>query len=233
MSLIEAIGVSKSFQLESVRTDVLKNVDLVIEPEDRIAIIGASGAGKSTLLHILGSLEPPTSGRVLFEGADLYVRDEQKMSRLRNEAIGFVFQFHHLMPEFTAIENVMMPLLIRGRRKNEARKTALELLERLGLKERTEHLPAELSGGEQQRVAVARALSATPKVLFADEPTGNLDHENGERLVDLLLELQREHRTAMVLVTHNHAIAARFSKRVYLEDGMVARMDRDRSDQGG
>ncbi len=223
--IIVAQGVKKSFWIGSSETQVLKGVDLTIEPAGLMAIIGASGAGKSTLLHILGSLDRPTEGTVLFEGENLYRNRDEVLSALRNRAIGFVFQFHHLMPEFTALENVMLPLLMRSKGKSYARKDAVRLLEELGLEGRMHHRPTELSGGEQQRVAVARALVTGPKILFADEPTGNLDHENGERLMELLLQVHRERKTALVLVTHNAAITARFPKKVHLEDGRIGRVE--------
>ncbi len=219
--LIRAEGVRKTYRMEALETEVLKGVDVAVGRRARMAIVGPSGAGKSTLLHILSSLDPPSQGRVLFEGEDLYAKGEEALARLRNGTIGFVFQFHHLMPEFTAAENVMMPLLIRGASKSEVRKKSLELLERLGLKDRTLHRPAELSGGEQQRVAVARALVTEPKVLFADEPTGNLDPENGERLMELLFSMSREREMALVMVTHNAAIADRFAQKILMENGRI------------
>lgn len=220
--LIRAEGVRKVYRMDAVETEVLKGVDITVGAGSVMAIVGASGAGKSTLLHILSSLDPPTTGRVLFEGENLYAKDEEELARLRNGTVGFVFQFHHLMPEFSAVENVMMPLLIRGERKSEARKKSLELLDRLGLKERTRHRPTELSGGEQQRVAVARALASSPKVLFADEPTGNLDLQNGERLMELLFSITRERGMALVMVTHNPAIADRFPEKIFMENGRIA-----------
>lgn len=225
MNLIEAKDLKKSYKMGFVETSVLKGVSLTLGEKSVSAIVGASGAGKSTLLHILGSLDKPSSGIVLFDGEDLYRRKDEDLSRLRNRAIGFVFQFHYLMPEFTALENVMMPLLVRGDPSNEARRLSLELLERLGLKERALHRPSELSGGEQQRVAVARALITTPRILMADEPTGNLDQENGEKLIDLFFELQRERGMALILVTHNFAIASRFPRRITLEDGLIERIE--------
>lgn len=224
MSLIEVRDLRKSFWIGPVETEVLKGVDLTIRKGSLTAIVGASGAGKSTLLHILGTLDPPTSGRVHFEGQELPQKDLE-LARLRNESIGFVFQFHHLLPEFTAMENVMMPLLIAGEGFGPARRKASELLHRLGLSERGGHRPPELSGGEQQRTAVARALVTSPKVIMADEPTGNLDHENGERLIDLLLDLHREKKMAVVLVTHNARVASRFPRRVHLEDGIISRIE--------
>jgi lipoprotein-releasing system ATP-binding protein len=223
-NLIHAEGVTKSYWIDAVETKVLKGIDLKVEPKGLMAIVGASGAGKSTLLHLLSSLDSPTSGRILFDGREFPKKDAE-ISRFRNEKMGFVFQFHHLMPEFSALENVMMPLLIRGDRKKEAAEKGKNLLSRLGLESRADHRPTELSGGEQQRVAVARALIASPKILFADEPTGNLDHENGEKLIDLLFELHREKEMALVLVTHNASVAARFSKRIQMEDGKIIRVE--------
>ena len=222
--LIEAKGVKKSFWIGSVETPVLKGIDLGIRKHGLVAILGASGAGKSTLLHILATLDTPTSGIVRFEGMELPRRDDD-LARLRNSEIGFVFQFHHLMPEFSALENVILPLLVRGEGPALARKRGEELLDRLGLRERGAHGPAELSGGEQQRVAVARALANSPKILFADEPTGNLDHETGEALMDLLFELHREKKMAVALVTHNTKIASRFPRRIHLEDGIISRIE--------
>ncbi len=220
-ALIEAHGVCKSFWIGGVETKILQGVDLLIKRKSLLAIIGASGAGKSTLLHILSSLEAPTSGSVTFEGEDLYSRKDEYLSFLRNRTIGFVFQFHHLMAEFTALENVMMPLLMRGEGERKVRQESLDILARLGLEKRGHHRPTELSGGEQQRVAVARALVTKPRILFADEPTGNLDHENGKNLMDLFFELHREREMALVLVTHNTEIAARFSEKIHLEDGCI------------
>ncbi len=219
--LIQAKNLRKSYWIDATETPVLKGVDLSIEPASLTAILGASGTGKSTLLHVLSALDRPDEGTVLFEGEDLYARDDERLSEFRNKTVGFVFQFHHLLPEFTALENVMMPLLVRGVSRDEAAKRARACLDRLGLSTRSEHRPAELSGGEQQRVAVARAMVGEPRVLFADEPTGNLDEENGRRLVDLLLELHREQGTALVLVTHNAAVAGRFSKKIRMEGGRV------------
>lgn len=223
-TLIEGKQIRKSFRLGSVENEVLKGVDLQIPDGSLTAIVGASGAGKTTLLHILGTLDPPTAGQVLFEGKELPKKDEE-LARLRNETIGFVFQLHHLLPEFTALENVMMPLLIRGDFFAAARKKALDLLSRLGLEGKTAQRPPELSGGEQQRVAMARALATSPRILFADEPTGNLDHETGGQLIDLILSLHREGRMAVVLVTHNQEVASRFPRRIHLEDGRVRKVE--------
>ncbi len=220
MTLIEARDVRKTFEEGSLTTDVLRGVDMTIEEGETTAILGSSGAGKSTLLHVLSSLDTPTSGKVFFQGAE-YPADDRALSRLRNQAIGFVFQFHHLLPEFSAIENVMMPLLVRSEGWAASRQKSGDILKRLGLEHRLEHRPSEMSGGEQQRVAVARAVVTRPRILFADEPTGNLDHENGERLVDLLLQVHAETGMTLVLVTHNESVASRFSRRIRLEDGRV------------
>jgi lipoprotein-releasing system ATP-binding protein len=223
--LIRAKNLRKSYWIDSIETPVLKGVDLEIGPRALTAIVGASGAGKSTLLHVLSSLDAPSEGDVLFEGEDLYDKDDAELSRFRNRTMGFVFQFHHLLPEFTALENVMMPLLVRGERRGRAREEAAPLLDRLGLGARGHHRPAELSGGEQQRVAVARALVGGPRILFADEPTGNLDEENGRKLTDLIMDLHRERKMALVLVTHNPAVAERFPEKIRLEDGRVGRVE--------
>ncbi len=208
----------------SAVTEVLRGIDLDFSAKSLTAIVGASGAGKSTLLHILGSLDHATRGKVIFEGEDIQSKSDEELSELRNVAIGFVFQFHHLLPEFSALENVMMPLWLRGEAKAKVAQKARTLLKRLGLEGREDHRPTELSGGEQQRVAVARALVGSPRILFADEPTGNLDQENGEKLMDLLLELYREQNMAVVMVTHNLEIAGRFRRVVELEDGCIAKV---------
>lgn len=224
--LITAKKVKKSYWIDSTETPVLKGVDLEVAPRALTAIVGASGAGKSTLLHVLSSLDPPSEGEVFFEGEALYGRGDEELAAFRNRTMGFVFQFHHLLPEFTALENVMMPLWIRGERKSKSRVAARDLLDRLGLGARMDHRPAELSGGEQQRVAVARALVGGPRVLFADEPTGNLDEENGRKLVDLLVGLHREREMAVILVTHNPAVAERFPEKIRLENGQVGSLSR-------
>lgn len=219
--LIEASGIHKKFRIGSTETHVLKGVDVKIFKDDLISIVGASGAGKSTLLHTLGSLDAPTEGTVRFGGRDIYSQGDGEISYLRSRDIGFVFQFHHLLPEFTALENAMLPLMIQGEGRKPARQKALDLLGSLGLGQRVEHLPAELSGGEQQRVAVARALVTCPKILFADEPTGNLDQETGESLVELLFQFHREREMALVLVTHNKSVAEKFQRCIHLEDGRI------------
>jgi lipoprotein-releasing system ATP-binding protein len=203
---------------------VFDGVDLQVQRGEMVAIIGASGAGKSTLLHLLGALDRPTAGRVLIDGRVLEGMDDDAVSTLRNRTVGFVFQFHHLLREFTALENVMMPLRIAGTDEHAARERALALLARVGLAGRVHHRPSELSGGEQQRTAVARALAADPAVLLADEPSGNLDHHNSERLHELFAELSRELEIAMVIVTHNRSLAARADRILQLEDGRLTQI---------
>ncbi len=219
MSIIQVIDLHKFFLTESSPLEVLKGIHLNIQSGESMAIVGASGSGKSTFLHILGTLERPTKGQVLFEGQDVFSYSDKKLSFFRNQTIGFIFQFHHLMPMLTSEENAMLPLLIAGKNKKDARQRAQELLIRVGLKERLKHRPAELSGGEQQRVAIARALVNQPKVLLADEPTGNLDSRTGEEVENLLLELQKSTGMNLIVVTHNENLAERLSKRLHLSDG--------------
>lgn len=220
--LIEARQVKKSYWLEEAEASVLRGVDLTIEPGDRLVIVGASGCGKSTLLHVISSLEPPSSGEVLFQGHSLYAHKDKELSELRNRHIGFVFQFHHLIAELTTLENVMVPLLIRGMAERTARQKAEHLLGELGLIDRFEHRPSELSGGEQQRVAIARAMITEPQILFADEPTGNLDQANGEKILRLLLDLHQQRKTALVVVTHNEALVKAFPRCFRLSDGVLS-----------
>lgn len=200
---------------------VLRGVDLVIRPGQTVSIVGPSGAGKSTLLHLLGGLDRPTSGTVLLGGRSLDGLTDEEVAGLRNRHVGFVFQFHHLLRDFTALENVMMPRLIGGAPEREARDRATELLEQVGLSRRTGHRPRELSGGEQQRVAVARALVNEPPLLLADEPSGNLDVDTSERLHDLLFELVDVHGSALIVVTHNRRLAGRASRRLRLAEGSL------------
>lgn len=214
--LLKATGIKKSFG----RLKVLKGVDLEVCSGELLSIMGASGAGKSTLLHILGTLDQPDEGDVIYSGKSLFERDERECALYRNREIGFVFQFHHLLTEFTVLENVMMPCLIGGIKRKDAVERAERVLARVGLSERLTHLPGELSGGEQQRVAVARALVMSPKLLLADEPTGNLDTETGEEVFNLLKDLNSEGLT-IVLVTHNMELSKRAHRIVKIKDGII------------
>ena len=217
--LIEVQKIFKSYGNGTKRVEVLKGVDLTFHRGERAAIVGASGVGKTTLLHVLGTLDRPTAGKVLFEGKDIYTLNEKDLAFFRNREIGFVFQFHHLLPEFNALENTMMPCLIRGISKEEAISRAEAILTLVGLNERFSPKPGELSGGEQQRVAVARALVLEPKVLLADEPTGNLDTKTGESVFDLLQEMNRIKGVTLVVVTHNLKLAEKLSRQIQLIDG--------------
>jgi lipoprotein-releasing system ATP-binding protein len=219
--LLRAEGVAKVFRTEVAEIEVLRGVDLTVNAGDRIAILGQSGVGKSTLLHVLGTLDRPSAGTVRFRGEDLFSRSPDELATFRNESLGFVFQFHHLLPEFDAVENVMMPGLIRGVGFVEMRERATAILREVGLGERLGHRVGKLSGGERQRVAVARALVLDPPLLLADEPTGNLDPRTGERITDLLLHVSRTRGTALVVVTHSPALAERLGRIVTLIDGRV------------
>ncbi len=226
MIVLEAIDLAKEYRGGDGGTiTILDGVNLEVLRGEMVAVVGASGAGKSTLLHLLGALDVPTRGAVRIAGETLAGRSDEDLSALRNRSVGFVFQFHHLLREFTALENVMMPLRIAGWDTNKARSRARELLERVGLGGRTEHKPAALSGGEQQRTAVARALAIDPVVLLADEPSGNLDHVNSERLHDLFAELSRDLEIAMVIATHNRSLAARADRTLLLEDAHLTPAD--------
>lgn len=226
MNVIEARELSKSYiGGDGGRVDVLNAVSLDVSRGEMIAIVGASGAGKSTLLHILGALDRPSDGQVWLDGESLSELDDGELSKLRNRKIGFVFQFHHLLREFSALENVMMPLRISGWDTGKARARATEMLARVGLSARSTHRPSEMSGGEQQRTAVARALAVDPVVVLADEPSGNLDHANAERLHDQFTQLVRDLNIAMVVVTHNKALAARADRALLLEDGRLQETD--------
>ncbi len=220
--IISGSGLVKSYKVSKQnKLDVLKGVDITI-PENKISVIvGASGAGKSTLLHIISGLDKPDSGQVSMLGTDLFSLSQKKLSKFRNENIGFVFQFHHLLPEFTALENVAIPLLIAGKGKKEAFEKALELIAITGLEGRKNHKPAELSGGEQQRAALARALSNDPKVILADEPTGNLDSNNANAINDLFLKLRDEFGKTFVIVTHNKDLMAIGDNLIEMADGRV------------
>jgi lipoprotein-releasing system ATP-binding protein len=217
-AVLECRGIARRFTEGDSVLEVLSGVDLKIAPAERVAIIGASGSGKTTLLQILGGLDDPDDGEVFVGGNAMHGGNEISRGEMRNRYIGFVYQFHHLLPEFTAEENVAMPLLIRRLPKSEALNQARELLARVGLGERLTHKPGELSGGERQRAAVARALITKPKLVLADEPTGNLDAGNGEHVLGLMLELNRELNTSLVIVTHDQSIAARMDRVLVLED---------------
>lgn len=219
-NLISVQCVTKSYPRGASRLEVLRGIDLEIRAGDAVCIVGASGAGKSTLLHILGTLDKPTLGKVYFKGADLTRMSDDKLAQYRNQSMGFVFQFHHLMGEFTALENVMMPCRIAGLSLQESRETAEALLVQLGLKDRMKHYPSEMSGGEQQRVAIARALVRKPEVLFADEPTGNLDTVNAGRIQDLFFELKERLKLTLVVVTHDNAFAEKFPRVLRMKDGL-------------
>jgi len=219
--VLECRGVTRNFREGGSLLQVLRGVDLAVRPAERVAIIGASGSGKTTLLQIMGGLDEPTEGEVFVHGSPMHGTSEIRKGQLRNRYIGFVYQFHHLLPEFTAEENVAMPLLIRREARPEALAKAKALLGRVGLGERLAHKPGELSGGERQRAAVARALITRPQLVLADEPTGNLDAGNGEHVLGLMLELNRELQTSLIIVTHDHDIAARMDRVLVLEDGVL------------
>jgi len=219
--LLEGRGIQKTFKKGKLLIPVLRSVDIAVKRGESVAIVGASGAGKSTLLHILGTLDEPSAGKVYFEGKDVSTGTDEERSRFRNRHLGFVFQFHHLLPEFSALENVMMPGLIAGRTESFLRPFAQELLVEVGLGHRLNHKPGELSGGESQRVAVARALLMKPEVLMGDELTGNLDSENSENLISLLLQLNQKRGVSLVLVTHDLGLAKRMSRVVEIRDGRL------------
>lgn len=223
--LLMARGLCKRFVNGGTSVSVLEDLDIDLAAGESVAVVGASGIGKSTLLHVLGTLERPDRGRLLVRGEDVLAYPADRLARFRNETIGFVFQFHHLLAEFTALENAMMPALIHGLPRREAAELARTVLARVGMEHRLSFRVNRLSGGEQQRVAIARALVLRPSLLLADEPTGNLDRANGEEVQRLLLELNAERGMALVIVTHNLELAARLSRRVTLRDGRLAAVD--------
>ena len=220
-NLIRVVDLYKSYYDGLTELPVLKGVDLKVKKAEIVAIVGASGVGKSTLLHLLGGLDRPTEGTIFYEGEDIFALNDQALDRFRNEEIGFVFQFHHLLPEFTALENVAMPGLIARQKPHVAQDRAKTLLDYVGLGERLEHRPSELSGGERQRVAIARALVNQPKVVLADEPTGNLDQKTSEAVHDLLWTLNDQFNQTFIIVTHNQPLAQRADRLIQLVDGQV------------
>jgi lipoprotein-releasing system ATP-binding protein len=219
--MITIRDLQKIFVKDHNQIHVLKGLNLDIDRGHSVAVLGVSGAGKSTLLHIVGTLDRPTSGTVSFDGVNVFDWDETKLAAFRNQKIGFVFQFNNLLPEFSSLENVMMPLLIGGSSRNTAGKRAEALLEEVGLADRITHKPGELSGGEQQRVAVARALIMEPEVILADEPTGNLDTETGKKVEDVLISMNKRRRITLIVATHNKSLADRMSSSIGLRDGKI------------
>ena len=225
-SFVAIRDLHKSYNDSRQRIDILKGIDFDIAAGETLAVVGASGIGKSTFLHILGTLDRPDQGQLLFKGEDVFKFDDDKLARFRNKSIGFVFQFHHLLPEFSALENAMMPALIHGLSKTSAMETAEAILDRVDLKDRLHHRVGKLSGGEQQRVALARALVLKPDILLADEPTGNLDAGNSAQVHELLMELNQEIRMTLVVVTHNLELASYMQRRVTIVDGLLLEKNR-------
>lgn len=217
--ILEAIEIKKSYPISKEnRLEVLKGINLKIFEGEIAVIVGKSGAGKSTLLHIMGALDKPDSGKLIFKGKDLFEMNSRQLAKFRNEEIGFVFQFHHLLPEFSVIENVLMPNLISGKKNKDY---ALQLLKEVGIEERANHRPSEISGGEAQRVAIARALINSPKIILADEPTGNLDTENANSIIDLIFKLREKFNYTFVIVTHNEDFAQNCDRIIKISDGVI------------
>ena len=231
-TLVEIRDLSRSFEIDGERIEVLRDVDFDIAKGDRIGVMGRSGAGKSTFLQVVGTLDRPTAGTVRFEGTDVFALRDAELSRFRNRTIGFVFQFHHLLPEFTTLENAAMPAIIARLPRAEAMEMAAHYLERVGLSKRLKHRPGELSGGEQQRVALARALVMRPKLVLADEPTGNLDDATGKAIFDLFLEVNEETGVAIVVVTHNRALAVSMDRRFMMHDGQLVEVNDEVGSEG-
>lgn len=219
--VLKCDNVSKSYKDGQLNVNVLNQLRLEVLEGQSVSIIGSSGSGKSTLMHILGGLDKPTSGSVVLMGQDLSQLGQKQLGLLRNQYLGFVYQFHHLLPEFSALENVIMPLLIGKMKKAEAEQRAVEMLEKAGLKKRIQHRPSELSGGERQRAAIARALVTRPKCLLADEPTGNLDRKNAQNVLDMMLDLKSELNTSLIVVTHDDELAGRFDRVMLMHDGRL------------
>ncbi len=219
--ILQCQQLTKHYMQGILNVPVLKGVDMSIHAGERVAIMGSSGSGKSTLLHLLGGLDKPTSGNVFIDGDNLAEIKASRLNKIRNYALGFIYQFHHLLGEFSILENVAMPLLIAGRPVSEARQNAIELLKRVGLENRIAHKPGELSGGERQRAAVARALINRPKCVLADEPTGNLDSKTAKQIYQLMLELNQEFKVSFLLVTHDRKLAEKMDKVLYMEDGLI------------
>jgi len=224
-NLVSISDLSKSFYRNKGEVPVLKNIDLDIAAGEAVAVVGVSGAGKSTLLHVLGALEPPTEGNVVIAGEEINAMRPKELARFRNRNLGFVFQFHHLLPEFTALENTMMPALIARMPAAEAKEKAEAILSEVGLADRLDHKTGELSGGEQQRVALSRAVILEPALILADEPTGNLDAKTGKTVEDLILKLNREKNITALIVTHNEALARRMDRIIRLHDGTIASIE--------
>lgn len=219
--VLRAENLYKSYSLPDGELTILRGLDLAVRSGDLVAVVGSSGSGKSTLLHLLGALDRPTSGKVFYQDQEIYGLDDNRLATIRGEKVGFVFQFHHLLPEFTALENVAMPLLIKGSGRRQANSRAEELLTEVGLEERLNHKPGRLSGGEQQRVAIARALVSSPDVVLADEPSGNLDAETSRKLLTLILRLNRSLGQAFVMATHNESLARSMKRTVRLLEGVL------------